>query len=231
RGVGIDIEPAYLDLYQQVCLQEGLDQQIAIADDARNLESHDAITRRRFALILTDPPYSEMLSRPQDGEKKKKTGSSSPTPFTNRPEDLGNVTYDVFLTELTEIIRRSVRHLRDRGYLVVFAKDLQPNEAHHNMLHADIVAHLSQLPGLQFRGYKIWYDQTINLYPFGYPYQFVANQLHQYILIFQKRPPRRPRPGELTQLMLEPVLAPGLNGNGHNGATNGVFDGDGLGQH
>jgi len=54
------------------------------------------------------------------------------------------------------------------------------------MLHADIVAELSKIPNLQFKGYKIWYDKTINLYPYGYPFSFVANQLHQYILIFRK---------------------------------------------
>jgi hypothetical protein len=53
-------------------------------------------------------------------------------------------------------------------------------------LHADLVVRLSALEGLAYRGCKIWYDQTPRLYPFGYPYRFVANQLHQYILIFQK---------------------------------------------
>jgi hypothetical protein len=45
---------------------------------------------------------------------------------------------------------------------------------------------MSALEGLAYRGCKIWYDQTPRLYPFGYPYRFVANQLHQYILVFQK---------------------------------------------
>jgi hypothetical protein len=57
------------------------------------------------------------------------------------------------------------------------------------MLHADIVAELAQLPGLTFRGYRIWHDQSQNLYPFGYPYAFVANQVHQFILIFRKEMP------------------------------------------
>ena len=34
---------------------------------------------------------------------------------------------------------------------------------------------------------SIWYDQSAMLYPFGYPYAFVANQVHQFILIFQKQ--------------------------------------------
>ena len=30
------------------------------------------------------------------------------------------------------------------------------------------------------------YDKSINLFPYGYPYAYVGNQLHQYILIFRK---------------------------------------------
>ena len=76
--------------------------------------------------------------------------------------------------------------LKPRGHLVLFAKDLQPTRAHHNMLHADITAELLKLPELSFRGYRIWHDMSQNLYPFGYPFAFVANQVHQFILIFRK---------------------------------------------
>jgi hypothetical protein len=54
------------------------------------------------------------------------------------------------------------------------------------MLHADIVSNFQTIPGLRYRGCKIWFDKTVNLYPFGYPHAFVANQIHQYILIFRR---------------------------------------------
>ena len=59
-------------------------------------------------------------------------------------------------------------------------------QEHHNMLHADIVAELTQLEELSFRSYRIWHDTSLNLYPFGYPFAFVANQVHQFMLIFRK---------------------------------------------
>ena len=68
----------------------------------------------------------------------------------------------------------------------VFIKDLQPDGKSHNMLHAIVTEKLLEIPNLAFRGYKIWYDATQKLYPFGYPHAFVANQFHQYILIFLK---------------------------------------------
>jgi hypothetical protein len=42
------------------------------------------------------------------------------------------------------------------------------------------------LPNLSYRGYRIWHDMSQNFYPFGYPFTFVANQVHQFILIFRK---------------------------------------------
>ncbi|NMC82955.1 MAG: hypothetical protein GYA63_08905 [Armatimonadetes bacterium] len=54
------------------------------------------------------------------------------------------------------------------------------------MLHAEIADRLARIPGLSFRGYRIWHDRTPRLYPFGYPYTFVANQLHQFILVFRR---------------------------------------------
>ena len=186
HGVGVDLSPDYLAIYRAVCAQEGLAEQLTVCGDARDLAGYPAVSEHVFDLILTDPPYGDMLTRPQDGEKKKRTGSDAPTPFTTRPEDLGNLPYDAFLDALDGILAGAVRHLKPGGYLVVFAKDLQPTATHHNMLHADLAARLpAAIPGLRLRGYKIWVDQTVRLYPFGYPFQFVANQLHQYILVFQ----------------------------------------------
>jgi len=79
----------------------------------------------------------------------------------------------------TEITNGSSRNF-------VFVKDLQPNGNGHNMLHCYITTKLLEIPDLSFKGYKIWYDATQKLYPFGYPHAFVANQFHQFVMIFRK---------------------------------------------
>jgi hypothetical protein len=63
---------------------------------------------------------------------------------------------------------------------------MQPKPEHDNMLHTDIVRKLAEIKNLKYRGYKVWFDHTQMLYPLGYPYAFVANQFHQFILIFRK---------------------------------------------
>jgi hypothetical protein len=186
NAVGVDLSADYVDTYRRVSAQERLALKTAIVADSRHLLDFPEVVGRQFDMVLTDPPYGDMMCRVQTGEKKKRTGDSSATPFTTSAQDLGNLSYPDFLSELTTILSLSLRLLKPFGYMVIFAKDLQPTAEYHNMLHADLVIRLSTLDGLAYRGCKIWYNQVPRLYPFGYPYRFVANQLHQYILIFQK---------------------------------------------
>lgn len=184
-AVGVELSSDYIACYQQVCRELGITAQTLIQGDARQLQSYAAVTQQPFDLILTDPPYAQMQARSKTGEKKKR-GQAQATPFTDSDNDLGNLAYNDFLVALKTIIEQAMPLLKAKGHLVLFTKDLQPEPEHHNMLHADIVSQLMQIPRLSYRGYRIWYDQSLNLYPFGYPFSFVANQVHQFILIFRK---------------------------------------------
>jgi len=185
RGIGIDISKEFIDVYEQVCAELRLEKQTTIVGDSANIDKLlDSDTTVDF--ILTDPPYGEMLSRKRTGERKKKNGFAEATPFTKHKLDLGNMNQEDFLESLKDIIYKASKYLKVKGYIAVFIKDLQPNGKSHNMLHSIVAEKLLEIPCLTFRGYKIWYDATQKLYPFGYPHAFVANQFHQYILIFRK---------------------------------------------
>jgi len=181
NAVGIDLEKKYIEIYNKVCEQEHLKKQLAICEDSRNILKIEQIKNQKFDLILTDPPYANMLSRKRTGGDRKDKGS-----FTKDKRDLGNLTYEQFLPEFRKIIEKVVSLLKNKGYLVIFCKDMQPTNKYHNLLHADIVNEICKIPNIYFKGYKIWYDKTINLYPYGYPFSYVSNQLHQFILIFRK---------------------------------------------
>ena len=181
NAVGIDIEKKYIEIYNRVCEQENLKKQLAICEDARNILKTEQIKNQTFDLILTDPPYADMLSKKRTGGDRKDKGS-----FTKDEKDLGNISYEQFFPEFREIIEKSISLLKNKGYLIIFCKDMQPTRNHHNMLHADIVSEICKISHISFKGYKIWYDKTINLYPYGYPFSYVSNQLHQFILIFRK---------------------------------------------
>ena len=191
KGVGIELNNAYLKIYEKVCKKEDVSIQPTISGDSRNIAQllqklrtkQTTTIPKQFDLILTDPPYSNMMTKKRTISLKN--GNES-TPFTTSKKDIGNLETEPFLDELKCIIEQSLKYLKTKKYLVVFAKDMQPKEDHHNMLHSDIVSKLSEIENLRFRGYRIWFDKTQNLYPLGYPYTFVANQFHQFILIFRK---------------------------------------------
>lgn len=190
NGIGIELEKKYLGIYDEVCKQEEITTQTMIQGDSRNLEKILTNLRKKnkkvpkqFDLILTDPPYSNMMAKKRT--MSLKNGKTS-TPFSESKDDIGNLPLQDFLVEFKEIISKSMKFLKDKKYLIVFIKDMQPKPEHHNMLHADVVNKLLEIPGLKFKGYKIWFDKTQTLFPLGYPYAFVANQFHQYILIFRK---------------------------------------------
>lgn len=185
EGVGIDLNEEYLDLYEEVCEKEGFKQQKTVLGDARDIDEFEEIKDRKFDLILTDPPYGNMMNKEKTGEAKKK-GEDTHTPYTESEKDIGNLENDKFLGELRNIMETSITKLKTDGHLVMFIKDHQPEEDDHMMLHSKVVEELMKIDNLEFRGYKVWFDKTQNLYPFGYPYQFVANIMHQYILVFRK---------------------------------------------
>jgi DNA modification methylase len=184
--VGIEINRAFAEIYHEVCEKMGILPQPIICDDARNMLSHDEINSRMFDLILTDPPYSNLMNRRKNGQKKKLYDKNDPTPFSNDSRDIGNLEYNEFLAELRKILEKSISRLRPKKYLVLFSRDLQPIEAKPNLLHADVINEVISIPGISYKGMRIWHDQAVDLYPFGYPYAFVANQMHQYILVFRK---------------------------------------------
>ncbi|GAA8197731.1 hypothetical protein UBN66_03990 [Helicobacter pylori] len=107
--------------------------------------------------------------------------------FTNLKNDLGNMNWQEFLEKFKQSVEYSIKYLKKGGHLIVFIKDLQPKGDKDNLLHADIIKTLNTINGLNYVGNKIWADLNVNLYPYGYPFSFVANQIHQFILVFKKK--------------------------------------------
>jgi len=191
RGIGIDLSDNYINAYKEASSYLELKEQkticansIEFLADKKNLNNE--LKDEEISLILIDPPYGDMLSRPKTGEAVKKGKDSSPTPFTSSTDDLGNMEWVDFLKIFHKSIVNSMFYLKHKGHIVIFIKDLQPKDKELNLLHADIIYRLNKIKNLKYIGTKIWADQSVNLYPYGYPFSYVSNQVHQYIMIFRK---------------------------------------------
>ncbi len=191
RAIGIDLNNDFIQVYKKANKHLGLQEQVAIHGDSLDiLDNKSSILDNHFkgediSLILIDPPYGDMMSRKKTGQAVKK-GRSSSTPFTSSKKDLGNMDWKNFLKAFHKSVVDSMKYLKNKGHIVVFIKDLQPDEESENLLHADIIKDLNQINDLNYLGTKIWADQNVSLYPYGYPFSYVSNQIHQYIMIFRK---------------------------------------------
>jgi len=192
NALGIDLSSKYINAYKKASSELKLKEQKTIKGDCLEIlkekkHINEYLQNKKFSLIAIDPPYGDMMNREKTGEAIKKNQSTNATPFTKNKNDLGNMSWIKFKEKFLETISLSMPYLKDEGHYVVFIKDLQPKKDNINLLHSDIIKEMSKIKGLNYIGMKIWSDESINLYPYGYPYSFVANQLHQYIMFFRKK--------------------------------------------
>lgn len=190
KAVGVDLNRVYIDAYKRATQEIGVPEFRCIEGDCLEVLSDEVIMNEvlggeKISLVLIDPPYGNMMSREKTGADIKVYGNVA-TPFTDSDKDFGNLELDNFFDSLKMSVEKVLPHVKKRGHVVVFIKDLQPSGKEVNLLHANIINKLNEIPNLNYKGMKIWADQTAKLFPYGYPFSFVANQIHQYILIFRK---------------------------------------------
>lgn len=190
RSIGIDLNEKYIDAYRRASMQLQLPLGKTVCGDSLELLKDDKLVNKllegeKISLILIDPPYSNMMSKKKTGADIAIYGNNA-TPFTNDVRDLGNLERKDFFEKLKQSVLSASKYLKKRGYIVIFIKDMQPHKKETNLLHADIVKYINEIDNISYKGLKIWADQTSKLFPYGYPFSFVANQIHQYILIFRK---------------------------------------------
>lgn len=190
RAIGIDLNGEYIAAYKKASKSLELQEQVTIEGDAIQILADEKMLTQilkaeKVSLILIDPPYGDMLAREKTGEAAKNKASKSPTPFTDLSIDLGNMSIEEFFPIFQRSVTNAMKYLKPRGHIAVFMKDLQPIKGSPNLLHAKTIDVLSEINGLEYIGMKIWADQSVNLYPYGYPYSYVSNQIHQYIMFFR----------------------------------------------
>jgi len=192
RALGIDLSKKFIATYLKANEFLKLKEQNTICGDSLEIlkkkeEINNFLQGKKFSLIAIDPPYGDMMNREKTGEATKNKKNTEATPFTTSSKDLGNVGFDLFLEKFSESVKFSLPFLKENGHYIVFIKDLQPKEKKPNLLHSSLIEEMNKIDGINYVGMKIWADESINLYPYGYPYSFVSNQLHQYIMFFKKK--------------------------------------------
>lgn len=190
KAIGIDLNKKYIDAYKKAANEIGVDIFPTMCGDCLEILNNKdkmqlLLNDEKISLVLIDPPYANMMSKKKTGGDISIYGNTA-TPFTNDERDFGNIIRDDFYDCLKKSIELVLPYVKKRGYIIVFIKDLQPEKKNVNLLHSDIIVKLNEISMLNYKGLRIWVDKSAKLFPYGYPFSFVANQIHQYILIFKK---------------------------------------------
>ena len=185
-ATGIEINPAWIDVYREVCRLEGIAEQETIAGDSAEVLA--TLAGRTFDLVLTDVPYWKMDQAPRSRGTWKRVGEAARPVRKTRLADFGAGGYadkPEWLARMGEIFARAAALLKPGGYLVTFIGDMYRDNEYH-CLSAELAGALPRIPGLVWKANLVWYDVSKKLHLYGYQYSYIPSLIHQNILVFRR---------------------------------------------
>jgi DNA modification methylase len=155
-----------------------------VGDAALLIEELDAAS---VDLVATDPPYNPQLKATMSGGPLADRFANRRTDYamvTEDPADLANsASYAEFLERMGSLFGQLRRVLRARRYAVIIVRDAY-QDGRYRFVASDL-AQRAEPHGLVPKGDLIWYQAGTRLRPYGYPYAFVPNIVHQHILVLR----------------------------------------------
>lgn len=157
--------------------------------DARVLIS--TLPQSSVDFVVTSPPYWGILNKPADQKVKRyRVDEGLAKNYSDDPNDLANLKdYGAFLGELGKVFAGCHRALKPGKYMAVIVGDFR-HKSKYVPFHADVSRLITEdLGGAEFElsGITILVQNAKRLFPYGYPFAFVPNVHHQYVLIFRRR--------------------------------------------
>ena len=189
RGIGIELEPKYSRLARKrldtelpkdgpVCR----DQRVITGDVFRELPK---LEPESIKLVITSPPYWKILHKKDHKVKQERLDKGLDFKYSDSEKDLGNIAeYGRFVERVSDAFQLCHPLLKPRGHLCIVVGDFREKSAYH-MLHADLANALGKR-GFILKGLTILYQKHKRIFPYGYPFAYVPNVHHQYILILRK---------------------------------------------
>lgn len=188
RACGIELNPAWAEVYRDVCRSESLPEQPLLLGDCRKLLADwPTVAPEGFArpdLICTDPPYNRNFPRTMAGKGPHQYRRTDYVSFSESDADLSNAPdYKAFLAGIGGVFAQLRTVVRDGGHMVVLVRNAY-EEGRYRLVHAEMAA-AAEAGGWVLKGEKVWYQAGTRLRPYGYPRSYIPNIAHQHILIFR----------------------------------------------
>lgn len=187
RCLGMELNPAWAAIYREVLARhpELAPQELLLGDCRALLRD---LPPGHVDFIATDPPYNTHLERTMcDGRYDAQHGNrrSDYNMYSEHPADLANLgSYGAYLDAMEEVLGECHRVLKPGAYMVLIVRNAYQN-GEYLFTHADLAARAKRA-GLTPKGEVVWHQSGSRLRPYGYPYRYVPNIAHQFLLVLAK---------------------------------------------
>jgi DNA modification methylase len=195
KGIGIDLNPRFVEIARlDLEGRAGAELQQVHEGDAQRLSAFIEPDSADF--LLTSPPYGSLLKNVKGAFAYKWQDHSklgmirNPRPYSDRPNDLGNLDYAEFLDAIELSLAESLVVLRNDAYAVWVVKDFRASKERIPFVnfHGHFIERAEKV------GFTLWdiriYDQTRfrPLVCLGFPSKnFYLNISHSYLVVLRKR--------------------------------------------
>ena len=189
RGIGIELNERYAELAQERLSTE-VDPAVLHSNTQRVIHGDARTTipdlpKDSVKFVVTSPPYWNILHKKDHKAKQERVSNGLDTQYSDDPADFGNISeYSDFVRELADTLTLSRGCLVDGGYLCLVVGDFR-HKSRYFMFHADIAREM-ETRGFTLKGIKILHQKHKRVFPYGFPYSYVPNLHHQYIVILAK---------------------------------------------
>lgn len=189
KGIGIELNKRYADL-ARVRLKTELTDDLGVCRDQKVIRGDARVEIPKLLpnsvkLVVTSPPYWTILHKQDHKALQERVSRGLDTQYSREAADLGNIeTYPAFLTVLADTLALTRKCLVDGGYMCLVVGDFR-QKSRYFMLHADIAREMENR-GFTLKGIKVLYQRHKRVFPYGFPYSYVPNLHHQYIVILAK---------------------------------------------
>lgn len=201
HSIGIELNEDFISLFNQgIDAKDGKPnvdyRRILIQDSALNLNRH--FPPNSVDLILTSPPYANLLNKIRDnfadkdynGNPYKNQSRKLAKPYSNHKEDLGNISYEEYLKKIKNIFVSLYKIAKEGTYNVWVVRDYRDidNNIPYVNLHNDLINVARESKWIMW-DLVIW-DQSNQrkLVRLGgnKSRRFYFNIGHSFILVFRK---------------------------------------------
>jgi len=185
KGIGFEINKEYISMaknrldnvYRTIFINNS--NYKLINDSAENIDTY--LSPNSVDLTITSPPYWDILNRRRSADRKAIRN------YSNSSVDFGNISdYNQFLLSLKSVFSKVYKVTKPGRYCIVIVMDIRKNSNFYPF-HSDLTKKMEEI-NFSLKDIIIWDRQKEynNLRPLGYPYSFVVNKVHEYIMIFKK---------------------------------------------